>query len=178
MLTRGKKIFDLLAAILEYPSREIHSQLNESIAVLGIINPEAKLRLVEFRDFCENTPFPRLETIYRETFDLNAPCSPCVGHHLFTYDRSRSMFQARLRKQHHPRIPSGRQRPDHIAVMLRSLMVQESVEEARDLAVYCLIPALKKMVAYLRHSRNPYGYALEAVLLTLETLDSVRCTAA
>lgn len=178
MLTRGKKIFDLLAAILEYPTPSISSQVNESISVLALLNPEAKLHLDQFRQFCSNNPLSRIEDIYQGTFDQDAPCSPYVGHHLFSYDRSRTLFQARLRQQHHPRIPSRNQRPDHIAVMLRSLLLQESVEEARDLIVYCLIPAVKKMIARLERDRNPYEAVLQAVLSTLESMDAVRCIAA
>jgi nitrate reductase assembly molybdenum cofactor insertion protein NarJ len=178
MLTRGKRIFGLLASILEYPSPGINSQIDKSIAFLALLNPEAKLHLDQFRGFCSDNPLSRLEEIHRKTFDLDAPCSPYVGHHLFNYDRSRMMFQARLRRRRYPGIPSRNPHPDHIADMLRSLIVQESVEEARELAVCCLVPALRKMISRLEDNGNPYQSVLQAVLLTLEAMDTIRCAVA
>ncbi len=165
----GKRIFRLLPAALERPSDGIVEQLNASLEVLKYGNWEAELHLSRFRDFCIKTPLTELEQIYDRTFGSDAPCSPFVGHHILGHDQSRRLFSVKVRQEYQIHFdPRSPQEPDHIAMMLRSLVVQESVEEARDLMVCCLIPAAEKMLALLG-DRNPYRHVLRAVLVTLQT---------
>ena len=105
------------------------------------------LHVASFRDFCLARPLPELEALYTRTFDLNAACCPFVGHHLFGQGRSRHLFAAKVKDEYLTHVDSRKKdEPDHIAVMLRSLVVQDSVEEARELMACCLIPAVKKML--------------------------------
>lgn len=169
MEKRGNKIFSLLAAVLEYPTDRLVERTNEAILVLEGMNREASRRLSAFRDFCLVNSVCHLEEIYIRTFDLNAACCPFVGHHLLGQDRSRLLFAAKLKEEYLSHVDSHKKEaPDHIAVLLRSLTVQESVEEARELISCCLIPAAKKMLALLAGRDNPYRHVLHAVVLTLE----------
>lgn len=166
MVKRGKKIFKLLASILEYPTERIVEQTNDAMHVLEFVSSEAKLQMAKFRQFCLDNQLTRLEQIYTKTFDRNAVCCPYVGYHLFFRERTRRMFVAKLREHYVAREEIS----DHVSVMLGSLVVQESIEEARELIAYCLIPAVKKMIDLL-DAANPYRDVLQAVLLTLENED-------
>ncbi len=169
MENKGKKIFGLLAEMLDYPTHRIAAQAREAAPTLELANPATKPHIDRFLDFCHSNPLSRLEEIYIETFDLQAACCPYVGHHLFAEDRSRSLFVVRMREHYGSHVSYRNELPDHITIMLRSLVVQDSVEEARDLIFLCLVPALRKMIALLIGSSNPYREVMIAVLLTLET---------
>ncbi len=172
MVKKGKRIFRLLSAVLEYPTPSIVHTITEAIELLTSADREAAARLDRFRQFCRATPLSAVEDVYRKTFELSAGCCPFVGHHLFGQDRSRSMFAAKVKEEYLSHIGAEKKEaPDHIAVMLRSLVVQESVEDARELISYCLIPALKKMLALLKDGESPYRDVLCAVLLTLQSND-------
>jgi nitrate reductase assembly molybdenum cofactor insertion protein NarJ len=176
MEKRGKKIFSLLAAVLEYPTDRLVERTNVVIKALEGMNREASRHLAEFRDFCLLNSVCHLEDIYIRTFDLNAACCPFVGHHLLGQDRSRLLFAAKLKEDYLSHVDSHKkEKPDHIAVLLRSLTVQESVEEARELISCCLIPAVKKMLAALTDRDNPYRHVLHAVLLTLQSEHGFAC---
>ncbi len=172
MQKRGKRIFSLLASVLEFPTDRTTGQVDAAIEVLEFVNREASSHLAGFRDFCLARPLRELQEIYLKTFDCPAACCPNVGHHLFGHDRSRFLFAEKVKQEYLSHVDSGKkENPDHIAVMLRSLIVQDSIEEARDLISSCLIPAVRKMVIMLEAGRNPYRHALQAVLLTLRTED-------
>lgn len=177
MQKRGKKIFSLLAAILQYPTQRTIEYVCESITVLEVLNAEAKRHLDYFREFCLTNPLNSLQEIHTGTFDLEAACCPYVGYYLFDKDHSRKLFMTRLIEHYNAHITSRNEMPDHITSMLRSLVVQESAEEAQELIDYCLIPAVKKMVDRIKGSGNPYQEVLQAVLLTLET-EAKRCVIA
>lgn len=177
MEKRGKKIFSLLAAVLEYPTNRLVERTDEAIRVLESVNRDASRHLAVFRDFCLVNNVCHLQDIYIRTFDLNAACSPFVGHYLLGQDRSRLLFAAKLKEDYLSHVDSHKkEKPDHIAVLLRSLTVQESVEEARELISCCLIPAARKMLIALADRDNPYRHVLQAVLLTLQSEHRFACT--
>lgn len=161
----------MLAVILEAPAQGIVEHVRETMKVLELINWDAKRHLDNFHEFCLANPLDSLREIHTRTFDSGPRCSPFVGCHLFSDDRSRKLFVAKLREHYGAHVPNRKEPLDHIAVMLRSLVVQESVEEARELISYCMIPAVKKMIPLLQDGVNPYREVLQAVLLTLETED-------
>jgi nitrate reductase assembly molybdenum cofactor insertion protein NarJ len=169
MEKRGKKIFSLLAALMESPTIRFIDQVSDSIRHLELVSWEARQHLVAFREFCLANTLAGLQTLYRRTFGSGAACCPYVGNYLFGHGRSRLLFAAKLREEYLAHVVSHKKEiPDHIAVMLRSLVVQDSVEEARELISCCLIPASVQMTAILKHDDNPYQEVLRAVLLTLQ----------
>ena len=134
MVKRGKKIFGMLAVASGMSRRRDRRKKFRAIRVLEAVSWDAKLHLEHFLIFCRVNPLDSLKEIYDNTFDRNAHCCPYLGHHLLGHDRSRTLFAAKLKEQYLPHHVSRSEHvPDHIAVMLRSLIVQESVEEARDL---------------------------------------------
>jgi nitrate reductase assembly molybdenum cofactor insertion protein NarJ len=172
MEKRGKRIFSLLASVLEFPTDRITGQVDAAIEVLSFVNREASSRLADFREFCAAHTLRELREVHLRTFAPTAACCPNVGHHLFGHDRSRLLFAAKMKEEYLSHVGSEKkENPDHITVMLRSLVVQDSVEEARDLIGCCLIPAVKKMILLLDAGNNPYRHVLHAVLLTLQTED-------
>lgn len=174
MVKRGKKIFTLLAAILEEPSERTLARLGNAIEIASLTDPGAGLYLETFRGFCMSHSLSSLRDIYTFTFDRHAACCPYVGHHLSLGERSRNLFMDKLKKEYTQPGAGPVQLPDHITVMLRSLVVQESIDEARDLINHCLIPALRKMIAQLKDTNNPYRPVLQAVLLILQAEDRAR----
>ncbi len=172
MEKRGKKIFGLLASVLEFPTDRTIGQVDAAMEVLRFVNEEASSHLADFRKFCAAQPPHELRRIHLRTFSPTAACCPNVGHHLFGHDRSRLLFAAKMKEEYLSHVDSQkRENPDHITVMLRSLIVQDSVEEARELIGCCLIPAVRKMIVLLDAGNNPYRHVLHAVLLTLQTED-------
>ncbi len=168
MEKRGKKIFSLLASVLEFPTDRIMQQVDAAIDALLPVNGSAARHLLSFRRACTTTTLDRLQETYMRTFAPAAACCPNIGHHLFDHDHCRLLFAAKMRNEYLTHVEAGKKdNPDHIAVMLGSLVVQESVEEARELIGCCLVPVVKKMIRVLDAGRNPYRHVLEAVLQTL-----------
>ncbi len=134
------------------------------------MDKKAEKLVGNFSKACEAASAGYLEELYTGTFDLQAICSPYIGHHLFGEDRRRGMFMVRLkdyyRSHNHP---LNGELPDHISVMLKAAMWGEREEEAGDLKQFCLIPAVKKMTGLLEGKSNPYHDVLAALLITLES---------
>ncbi len=160
--------YALFAPILDYPTLGLAAALNEAIAQILPINPEAAGRLADFKAQAECVGLGRLEEIYAQSFDLQADCSPYAGYQLFGEDWRRSFFLAELNGRYLAAgFTCGDELPDHFAVLLRFLSVQTDREEESALRDDCLIPAASKMVERLGGSHNPYRSAFEALVLCL-----------
>jgi nitrate reductase assembly molybdenum cofactor insertion protein NarJ len=177
-MQRERRVLNMLASLLEFPNGQTFALVRESMRLLDTVNPKAKMHLKGLGDFCQVHSLDQLERTYSTTFDSEAVCCPFVANHLLSHDRSRNMFLGRLREQVVSGASPGGERVDHIAVMLRSLLMQESIEEARELIAFCLIPALSKMISVFPMQRNPYEGVLRAVLLMLYALEERSCKAA
>ncbi len=159
------KLYELFSAILDYPDLKLSERVDETIALLSSFHGKAATLLREFQTFLAKTPMGTVEEIYSKTFDLQAVCYPYVGYHLFGEDHRRALFMAGLKGDYKAnQFSCGNELPDHLGVMLRFLG-KENQDGRDEMIDLCIIPALKKMVAGLAGTSNPYRNVLESLLL-------------
>lgn len=159
--------FDRLGSLLEYPSPSLPQEVEKCITFTPSGGPAELLQ--DFRSFLATSSLSRMEEVYTRTFDLQAVCIPYVGYHLFGEDYRRSLFLAGLKKIYRENnFSTGRELPDHLAVMLRFLAQRKDGEESRELIRDGLIPSLEKMISCFPAGENPYKGLLQALLLILK----------
>jgi nitrate reductase molybdenum cofactor assembly chaperone len=163
------QVYRALATLLDYPGPALPGALDEAIAALAIVLPEAARLLETFREEAGRLGAARLEEIYTETFDFLADRALYVGHQLFGEDNRRGFFMARLRHRYHELgLPDGREVPDHLSAVLAFLAAEKPGAETRELIEACLVPAVSRILRALKGAEGPYPAALQAVLLVLE----------
>lgn len=141
------RVFGLFAQLLDYPGSDLGVVAAECAAGVAMHSSEAAELLREFASFAERTPRSRLEEIYTGVFELDATHHPYVGHHLFGESYKRSAFLLGLKDRYRPhQIECGSELPDHLAMMLRFLAVNEDSAEAEEMIGEALYPALGKML--------------------------------
>jgi nitrate reductase assembly molybdenum cofactor insertion protein NarJ len=131
-----------LAHLLEYPT---------SVAAGGDAAPTALDGLTQ----------EEREELYTATFDVTPSCVPYVSIHLFGEENfKRGEFMAALHARYaQAGFDTRGELADHIAVLLRfAAHVDES--ERREMAEFCLMRPLEKMMAALPVT-NPYRRVLE-----------------
>ena len=164
----GRRLYAVLAEVLDYPTRQLAARVKESLSLLpaGAAGP-AEL-LDDFLDHCRRASDAALEELYTATFDLQPRCSLHVGYHLFGEDWRRNELLAELARHYRAHgFAAGRELPDHLCVMLRYLAHSEPHSEEAEAMVECLVPALERMAAQLER-QNPYGAVLGSLLLCLQ----------
>lgn len=104
-----------------------------------------------------------LQELYTATFDVTPVCVPYVSIHLFGEENfKRGEFMAALNARYvETGFATNGELADHIAVLLRFAAQVDEVER-RELAEFCLLGPLEKMIAALPEA-NPYRQVLEAV---------------
>ncbi len=169
------EIYNLFAGIFDYPDPRMMGYVNACIPLAASLHSDAAVLLKSFKTGCEQAGRDAMEEIYTGTFDMKADSSPYVGYHLFGDDWRRSAFLAQLQERYHASgFSAGKELPDHLSVMLRYLTAAGDTPETEELADTCLVPALRKMAGSIDHNANPYGFALEALLLCFDARAGVR----
>ena len=100
------------------------------------------------------------EELYTAAFDVTPACVPYVSIHLFGEENfKRAEFMAALQARYAEVgfDPAG-ELPDHIAVLAR-FAAQAGEEERRELAEFCLLHPLERMIGSLREG-HPYRTVL------------------
>jgi nitrate reductase delta subunit len=173
------RLYRLFADLVGYPTPALAGQALETAAGVGVAQAAALLH--EFHSFVEQASPARLEELYTGTFDLQAVCYPYVGYHLFGDSYKRGMFMAQLNAGYREKgFSTGKELPDHVAVILRFLASVPEAERngttapddefGQALLGEGLIPALNKMArAFDDQSDNPYAGVLRALLLVLHS---------
>jgi len=142
-----RRIFALFAKLLDYPWAPLSGVARECAVLVAESSPRAAAYLQEFEAFVNRTPLSRLEEIYTSAFELNAACHPYIGYHLFGESYKRSIFLLGLKERYRLyNIDCGVELPDHLAVMLRFLAVNQDVAETDGVIREALHPALCKML--------------------------------
>ncbi|MBI1880623.1 MAG: nitrate reductase molybdenum cofactor assembly chaperone [Chloroflexi bacterium] len=179
-----RRIFHLLAKILEYPQADLAEAVYECEALLSLENSAAVTCLREFRDFIAETSLGRLQEIYTVTFDLDATCHPYVGYHLFGESYKRSAFMLGLKERYAGYgLDTGSELPDHLAMLLRYLALCDDAGQAGEMIHEALLPALERMIkpeleeeqetlAAGPHRQRIYQAALAALRLLLQQLQT------
>lgn len=161
-------LFDLFAALLEYPSAattEQAEQLLEQLTPHFIESAEALERFVRRLD---QLSLEKMRELYTITFDMQPVCYPYVGYQLFGESYKRGAFMAQLNEAYHAcGYSAGQELPDHLAVILRFLgldSTNRASEFCQALLTSGLTPALEKMLKVFNEgSENPYAELLAAL---------------
>ena len=170
-------VFALFAGMLDYPCGETLESASECARILSESVPEAARLVKSFADFLATSPQGRIEEVYVSMFDMNVTHAPYLGYHLFgeTYKRSSFMISLRERYSDSGFRYTGVEMPDHIAVLLQFLSLNNGPKVDESLVRDALLPALRKMVAAkpLKKSAyparvKPYTDVENALLLVLE----------
>jgi len=141
------RVFQLFAELLDYPRTALTGVAGECAALVAGRSVEAAAFLREFESFAEKTPLTRLEEIYTSVFELDATCHPYIGYHLFGESYKRSVFLLALKERYRScNVNCGVELPDHLAVILRFLAVNENMAETEEMISEALHPALGKML--------------------------------
>jgi len=144
-------MFRLFAELLEYPGPGVREAARACEALASQEDTEAVALLARFRAFVENTPPERVEEVYSATFDLDASCHPYVGYHLFGETYKRSVFLVELKQRYKAAgLDSGRELPDHLALVLRFAGAQTDPTAVAELVHEALLPALDRMTGRAR----------------------------
>jgi len=157
------------AQLLDYPDASLSQRIQESIAELKTVWPEAARLLEAFQDSQQNLGLARLQESYTSTFDLQPECTLNLGYHLFGEDQRRGMFLAKLKEFYQKAdIDTGSELPDHLCHLLRYVAARPESEESRAMVADCLLPALAKIAQGMKHKADPYQSLLDALLFCLE----------
>jgi nitrate reductase delta subunit len=169
LLEGEMKLLDSLSGVLEYPTEDWFSRLEECKA-LSLLTERAGSEY--FSGFCleiHKFSLSELQEHYTRTFDLSPVCALEVGYHLFGEDYKRGEFLARLRETENPyELGQEQQLPDYLPVVLRLLGQMKDSEERAAMIGYCLIPALKIMNETFEKKQNIYGNVIRFLLATLK----------
>ena len=165
-------LFDLFAALLEYPSAETTEQARDCLEQLKPTHHETAEALEKFVRRLDQQSLEKMRELYTITFDMQPVCYPYVGYHLFGESYKRGAFMAQLNEAYHAFGYSAEQElPDHLAVILRFLglaSTNRSGEFCQTLLNSGLMPALEKMLKVFNNdSENPYAGLLSALQLFL-----------
>jgi nitrate reductase delta subunit len=162
-------LYRLFADLLDYPSPALARQAQQAVAAMGTGQAAALLR--GFCDLTAKASPAQMEELYTNTFDVQAACYPYVGYHLFGDSYKRGMFMAQLNAGYREKgFSTGKELPDHVAVILRFLSTAPDDEFGQALLCEGLIPAVDTMArAFDEHSDNPYAGVLRALVLVLHS---------
>lgn len=165
-------LYDLFADLLEYPTLATTLKAGHCYSRLLGYLPDAANVLKRFYTQIETLTLQKLEELYTITFDMQPVCYPYVGYQLFGESYKRGAFMAQLNEAYHlSGYSAGQELPDHLAVTLRFLALDESKRQSdfcRPLLVEGLIPALEKLLKpFGERSENPYAALLSALQLFL-----------
>ncbi|HRQ21809.1 MAG TPA: nitrate reductase molybdenum cofactor assembly chaperone [Anaerolineales bacterium] len=165
-------LFDLFAALLEYPSPETVGQAQDCFEQLKPTHVEAAEALEKFVRRLDQLSLEKMRELYTITFDMQPVCYPYVGYHLFGESYKRGAFMAQLNEAYHAfDYSAGQELPDYLAVILRFLgldATHRSGEFCQTLLSHGVQPALEKMLkVFNEDSENPYEGLLSALRLFL-----------
>lgn len=180
-------IYSKFAAVFDYPHTGISAQVLSCLSPLETECAESAVLFRKFQLAVAEKSLGELQELYTATFDMRPDCTPALGYHLFGDDMRRSMLLIRLRERleaHH--IDPGVELADHLSLVLRLMDSSGPGEESDTLAAECLAPALARMTKALGQGaqtpesessvadeeRNPYLWALEALLAYVERKDA------
>jgi nitrate reductase delta subunit len=162
-------IYAQLAKLFEYPGEEYRGRAESLWAELRDGQTEAAESFGEFFTGILVLSTDGVQELFTRTFDLNPMCTLEVGWQLYGEDYQRGEFLVKMREQlrAHEIHESG-ELPDHLTHAL-ALLAQMEPDEAAEFGGEFLLPALDKMRAGWRESRNAFAALLDATFLQLKS---------
>jgi nitrate reductase delta subunit len=157
-------LYEVLASLLEYPSRDWNTRVERCKQWLTVQEPELAVQFIPFQRKVRELSVERLQELYTQTFDLNPVCTLDVGYHIFGENYKRGELLAKLRETEAQfELGQADQLPDHLPVLLRLLAKLDDNELRPALICEILIPALDKMIEALCPTNNPYRDLIEVI---------------
>ena len=162
-------IFDLLAALLEYPGEDYRARAAACAPALERVQPDAATLLAEFSRRIAALSTEELQELYTQTFDLDPANSLDVGWHLFGENYARGEFLVKMRRLlRRFALAESTELPDHLPHAL-VVLGRMDPQEAGEFAQACVFPALEKMRAGFKDKDNPFENVLTAMARLLES---------
>lgn len=171
-------VYELFAALLEYPTPSLAAQVNTSLELLRTTYPGAAEALGTFQDALAERSQSQMEELYTSTFDMQPFCYPYVGYHLFGESYKRGAFMAKLLEEYRAfGYTVEKELPDHAAVVLRFLSWSAEARNSdfgRVLLMEGLSPALEKINEEIAgQAGNPYRAVFSALYLFLTEIKKI-----
>jgi nitrate reductase delta subunit len=162
------ELHDLVADLLEYPSRRGAEAIAARADALAAEAPELRACLAPLRAVAREGSLGALEESYAAAFDNNAERALEVGWHAFGENYTRGAFLVRMRERlRECGIEESGELPDHLSHVLRVLGRTEE-RQARLLSEAIVLPAVEKILAALPESESWRGPVMAAAWV-LET---------
>ncbi|MGH4025766.1 MAG: nitrate reductase molybdenum cofactor assembly chaperone [Pseudonocardiaceae bacterium] len=164
-------IWRIAALLLDYPTQQTLTMLDELDAVVAALPAPAGPALVSFVDHLRRTPPIELATYYVENFDLRR--RNCLHLSYYAYGDTRKRGMALLRFKHAYRTAGvtlgEHELPDHLPVVLEFAATVDPVAGRRLLVEYR--PVVELLRRSLQDCGSPYLAVLDAVCATLPELN-------
>jgi len=161
---------ETLARLLEYPGPNFEALIDAADRHLDCLgDAAAKATFDRFASALLGLAPEEREELYAATFDITPVCVPYVSIHLFGEENfKRGEFMAALNARYTDTgFAVGMELPDHLAVLLRYAARAEAGEQ-RELAEYCLLKPMEKMIAALK-LENPCRALVECAQSVLRS---------
>jgi nitrate reductase molybdenum cofactor assembly chaperone len=150
----NRSVFDLLAAIVDYPDENLAVAVDEAAALAGVAAVTGPLE--SFGEVLSELSLDDLREHYVAMFDFAPACTLQLGFHLYGDSHARGALLVRLldamrRADVHP----GRQLPDHLSCVL-TLIARGDLDRAAEFATI-VAPALDRIRHALAERHSPYA---------------------
>ena len=151
-----------IARLFEYPGEGYRSAARE--AALDSKSPE----IADFAGRIASFSTEELQELFIQTFDLNPDCTLDIGWHLFGENYERGEFLVKLRQlMRRHGVEESVELPDHLTHVLK-LLDRMDEQEAGELAVRCVLPALEKMLGAMEGKGSPFEELLKGLLKLIQ----------
>ncbi|MDP6669464.1 MAG: molecular chaperone TorD family protein [Candidatus Krumholzibacteria bacterium] len=167
MIRTAQHPFELLAQLLDYPHAGYQETVKSACEELDNQVPELGSGLRGFAEFVEATDLCELEEQFTRTFDINPVCNLELGWLLYGEQYERGAFLVRMREMLRSyEVEETAELPDHLCHVL-PLLSRLPEEQAKQLAVNEVLPAMSKMRKGFAEIKNPYRQVIEVIGDTL-----------
>lgn len=160
-------IYNKLASILAYPSREIYRQTEELSQLVLKVAPDQVEAMQTFYHFIIESRLEKIEESFTRSFDMNPSCCLELGWHLYGEDYQRGVFLVNMRQSlREEHLEENAELPDHLSHCL-NLFTRLEPEDAEVFSQEYMQPAITKIRTALE-AENPYTCVINLVQHMLE----------
>jgi nitrate reductase delta subunit len=163
-----RRLLRQLGELLAYPSAEHDLEAAALARHADIDCPAPAASLHRYAELMAQLERGEREAAYTRTFDVTPRCIPYVSVHLFgeeSFDRARLMTGL-VEAYERIGFDDKSELPDHLRIMLIAGPYFGD-DEWGELVDYCLLGAVRAMLASLGEESNPYVDLLAAIWVTL-----------
>ncbi|QQR81319.1 MAG: hypothetical protein IPJ69_04065 [Deltaproteobacteria bacterium] len=153
-----ESLFDNISKALSYPKSDF-KQVAESVhQSLSIEFPELAPKVLPYLILTQEVSLHRLEEMYTNTFDVQAPCYLEVGYVLFGEDYKRGHFLVKMQElQALIGHDCGSELPDHLPNVIQLILHYPHKDQLPDFLGKLVLPALSKMLRTLPQEHFYHG---------------------